>query len=137
MLHQLLILLGAETALALAMLVNMGDLEALQGEAMAKKLRAQHVVEVGYRRGVLGHHTAVEGVETPHTVILAAHIGSHEVHIGSEVLEEGTRHRATYDRDAQLWILRSQRGNDGNRHCYVAQGGEADYDDMVGLHALF
>ena len=120
MLHQLLVLLGAETALALAMLVNMGDLEALQGKAVAKKLRAQHVVEVGYRRGVLGHHTAVEGVETPYTVILAAHIGSHEVHIGSEVLEEGTRHRATYDRDAQLWILRSQRGNDGDRHCYVA-----------------
>ena len=53
LLHQFLVLLGAETALALAMLVNMGDLEALQGEAVAKKLRAQHVVEVGYRRGVL------------------------------------------------------------------------------------
>ena len=127
--HNLLVVLRQLPTL-FAVLADMLHTVVAYVEPHAEVFRAQHVVEVGNLGELLGHQSAIEGVEAPHATILMLEVGLHEVHVGSQVSEQRSGEGAAEHGNADIGILCRQCPYHGDGHCYIAQCGEP-YDQYM------
>ena len=105
LLQQLLIVFRGELSLPSAVFIDVCHSVAAEIEPQSQVFRSQHVVQVGHGREVLGCQSAVERIESAHTVILFFDVGRHKTDVGRHLLEEYTGERPTQNGDAHLGIL--------------------------------
>ena len=119
-----------------AVLIDVRHLELIEVEPQPQVVRPQHIVQVGDGREVLGQQSAVECVQAFDAPVFALDVGFHKAHVRRQVLKERTRKRPRQHRDAQVRVLRGQRINHRNGHGDIADGREADDENMLSFHAF-
>ena len=127
--HDLLVVLRQLPAL-FAVLADMLHTVVAYIEPHTKVFRAQHIVEIGNLGELLGHQSAIKGIETPHTTILLLEVSLHKVHIGSQIIEQGSGKGAAEHGNPDIGILCRQCPHHGDGHCHIAQCGEP-YDQYM------
>ena len=133
-LHEHLVLLGRETPLLHAVLVDVFHAVLVDIKPRAKPFRAQHVVEIGDGREILCREPAVERIESHYPLVFILHVCVHESYTWCHELKKRTGERLAEDGDPQVGILRGELVDYGHHHSYVAHGRETNDEDVVCLH---
>ena len=134
LLDELLVIGSCQPVATLAVLVDMCHLVTAEVEAHAQEFRAQHVMQVGNMRELLGGKPAVEGVQSLDAMVLPLQVSLHKADVRGEVLKERTCEAAAQHGHPHVRILTSQGIDYGNGHGDISQGREADDEDVVFLH---
>ena len=93
-------------------------------------------MEVGNLRELLGHQSAIEGVQAFHARVFSLEVGFHETDIRSQIIKEGTCEPLAQHGDTDIWVLVGQCPYHRHNHCHITQCGESYNEYMLLLHLL-